>query len=337
MSLRKLNSLLLIAAAFIAAVSCDKEEETETLPYLNGSLYFSSPSFIRPGVTLTFSPSGLEHPDDEEIGYFWKVTPTMSVSDTTDVFSFTFPDTLQTYTVNCYAYAEGYNNSSYSRQVVVLQGGLDGSLTNTGIEASDPKITVDGIDYYYERIGELDWFRNNLASVSGGLAYQNEEVASDVLGRFYSYDEAVAACPEGWRLPTEEDWMSLAESLGEQVTEKYEIFDDVVADLMADAYINDIPVIEYWPSVGDVTNSSRLALLPFGYVNMGTMAEDGGYPYAVFDGIYIYAAFWTADKVEGEEGMAYYRYMICNQPEMMVGKADVSSFGASVRCVRDAQ
>lgn len=337
MSLKKLNSLLLIAAALIAAVSCDKDEETETLPYLTGILYFDCPSFVVPGQTVTMKTSGVEHPDGEEVGYFWKVSPSMSKSDTTDVFVHTFSDTLQTYTVTCYAFAEGYNNTSNSKQVMALKGGIGGSLQQTGIEASDPKITVDGIDYYYEKIGNLEWFRNNLASAGSGIPYVNEEITSDVFGRFYSYDEAMNACPEGWRIPSEEDWMSLAEALGETVTEKYSVFEEVTAKLMVNAYINDIAVLEYWPVVGDVTNSSRLSLLPFGYVNKGEMDEAGNYPHATFDGIYVYAAFWTADKVEDDENMAYYRYMICNQPEMMVGKGDVNSFGASVRCVRDAQ
>lgn len=335
MSLKKLNSLLLIAMALIAVAACDDDDETTTLPYMNGSLYFYCPSFVSPGEVVKMTPSGLEHPDGEEIGYFWKVTPTMNYNDTTDVYVHWFSDTLQTYTVNCYAFAEGYNNSSYSRSVIVMKGGLDGSLQKTGIEASDPKVTVDGIDYYYEKIGGLDWFRNNLASVKSGIAYQNEEVTSDVFGRFYSYNEAMTACPEGWRLPTEEDWMSLAEALGETVSEKYEVFEDVVAKLMVNAYINDLPLLEYWPIVGDVTNSSRLGLLPFGYVNFGTPDSEGGYPYADFDGIYTYSVFWTADKAE--DGMAYYRYMISNQPEMLVGKGEADSLGASVRCVRDAQ
>jgi hypothetical protein len=41
--------------------------------------------------------------------------------------------------------------------------------------------------------------------------------------------------------------------------------------------------------------------------------------------------------VEGEEGMAYYRYIIADRPEMLIGKGDVNTFGASVRCVRDAE
>ena len=67
------------------------------------------------------------------------------------------------------------------------------------------------------------------------------------------------------------------------------------------------------------------------------MNEAGKFPGASFDGVFEYVAMWTADKVAEEEGMAYYRYMRSDQPEMLVGKGDMNTFGASVRCVRDAQ
>lgn len=336
MSLRKLNSLMLIAALFLAAVSCKDEEETETLPELSG-LRFDCPSFVAPGQAVRMTPRGVEHPEGLPVGYAWKVTPTMSTFDTTDVYVHWFSDTLQTYTVNCYAFAEGYYSSSYSREVAVVKGGLDGSITKTGIRSSDKKITVDGVDYYYQKIGGLDWFRNNLASKSCGTPYANLDVMTDVFGRFYNYNEAMTACPDGWRLPTEDDWMSLAEAIGSPVSEKYAPFDDVASKLLVNAAFNGVSILEYWPVVGDVTNSSRLSMIPFGYANLGNMNEDGKFPGASFDGVLEYVAMWTADKVNGEEGMAYYRYMISDQPEMLVGKGDMNTFGASVRCVRDAQ
>ncbi len=336
MSLRKLNSLIFVAAMLLAAVSCKKNTETETLPSLEG-LYFECPSFVAPEQTVTLVPNGVKHPEGGKVGYYWKVTPTMSKADTVDVFVHKFSDTLKTYTVGCNAFAEGYYGVSYSTEVMVVKSGLNGSLTRTDIKSSDPKVTVDGIDYYYEKIGGLDWFRNNLAVTGSGAPYDNTEIVSDIFGRFYSYDEAMDACPEGWRLPTEEDWMSLADAIGSSVTEKYSPFKNVAAKLFVSAALNGTQILTYWPEVGNVSNSSRLSMIPFGYANLGNGDSVGKYPDAAFDGIFEYAAFWTADKVEGEDDMAYYRYMIANQPEMMVGKGDADAFGASVRCVRDAQ
>lgn len=340
MSLRKLNSLLVIAALIVvSAVSCKKDEETTVLPYLTG-LYFDCPTYVSPGEAVRLIPKGIDEPEDVEVGYCWRVTPTMSQNDTIDageIYVHWFSDTLKTYNVNCYAFAKGYNNAYATKEVMVVKGGLDGSITQTGIKPTDPKVTVDGIDYYYVRVGGLDWFRNNLAVTGSGVPYVNSDVMSDVFGRFYSYEEAMTACPEGWRIPTEEDWMSLANSVEADVTEKYTTFDDVASKLFANASFNGVQIIPYWPEVGDITNDGKVGLLPFGYTNLRSIDGDGKYPDASFDGVFEYAVYWTADKVEGNANQAYYRYMISNQPEMFVAKGDVKTFGASVRCVRDAK
>lgn len=336
MSLRKLNSLLLFAALFIAAVSCKDDDETESLPELSG-MYFECPLYVAPGQEVTMIPKVVEHPEGGTVKYAWKVTPSMSSYDTLDVFVHRFSDTLQTYTVNAYAFAEGYYSSSFTREVAVVKGGLNGTITKTGIRSSDKKITVDGADYYYQKIGNLEWFRNNLVSKASGTPYVNLDVMSDVFGRYYNYDEAMTACPDGWRLPTEDDWMSLAEAIGSPAAEKYAMFDDVAAKLLANASFNGKTILEYWPVVGDVTNSSGLAMIPFGFANLGNADENGRFPGASFDGVFEYVVMWTADKVDGEADMAYYRYMRSDRPEMLVGTGDVKTFGASVRCVRDAK
>lgn len=47
---------------------------------------------------------------------------------------------------------------------------------------------------------------------------------SEKYGLLYSYDAALAAVPEGWRLPSDEDWMTLETTLGMDPTEA-ELFD----------------------------------------------------------------------------------------------------------------
>lgn len=348
MSLRKLSSLFL-AAALIAAVSCDKDEEAEVLPSLQGTLSFNVPEYIYPDQILTMTPEGLSHPDDEGIGYYWKVVPGMTKSDTTCLqtgltpdgkpsdgsFTYQFPDSLGTYTISCYGFASGYSTSYTSTYVTIVKGGLDGSITGTGIAADDPSIEADGKIYYYVNHGGLDWFRNNLANPSYGVAFANSEAMSDVFGRFYSFEEALKACPEGWRLPTDAEWRELATSLDpDSRTEGYSPIPAIAADLMGEIQFNTSDMWDYWPAVGEITNKGKLAVIPSGYANLGEKSE-GGYPTASFFGVNEYAAFWTADIVEDEEGMAYFRYLICDQPDMQIYKGDTKTFGANVRCVRE--
>lgn len=347
MSFRKLY-LLVFAAAALAAVSCDDDDDTTVYPSLNGTLTFHAPEFIEPGQTLHMSPKGVSHPEGGELGYYWKVTPGMEISDTTRYengltldgkesdgsFSYTFPDTLATYTVSAYAFAQGYSGASRVRYVTVVIGDMtgNGSITGNGIKASDPKITVDGIDYYYTNIAGLDWFRNNLANPAFGAPYNKDEAMSPVFGRYYSYEEAVQACPEGWRLPTDAEWTAMAQVVNpESVLTENGSLTSIAADLMADVAFNGLTMWEYWPKVGEITNKSGLAIIPSGFSNLGEKI-DGKYPAASFSGTNAYSVFWTADK--NGETMANYRYVFCEEPDMVLAKGDVTTFGASVRCVR---
>ncbi len=350
MSFRKLTPLFILAAVLTTAVSCKDDEETEVAPYLNGNLSFNVEAFVTPNQIVTMKPSGASHPDGKGVGYSWKVTPGMEKSDTVRLqnglspdgkesdgsFTYEFPDSLATYTVSCTAFAKDYSSLTASANVTVVQPGLDGSITGTGIKASDPKIKDGDVDYYYISHDGLDWMRTNLANPAYGSPYANAEAASDVLGRFYSYEEAMKACPEGWRLPTDKEWRELAAKINEKsAAEAFAIIPEIAADLMGDVKFNLITMWEYWPEVGDITNKGEIAILPAGYANLGEK-KNGRYPMATYKGLGEYAIFWTSDKAADEEGMAYYRYLICDQPDMHVGKGDMKTFGASVRCVRES-
>jgi uncharacterized protein (TIGR02145 family) len=349
MNLNKLFSTILAAAAVISISSCKDDDEITSYPMLNGTLKISVPEFIEPDQTIKMTAKGVTHPDGKGIGYSWKVTPGMAASDTTMLesglspdgkatdgsFTYKFSDSLGTYNVSCYAFAKGYTSSYASQYVTTVKGGLNGTITGTGILSIDKKIEADGTSYYYTSHNGLDWFRNNLANPNYGVSYSNYEVMRNVFGNFYSYEEAVKACPQGWRLPTDAEWVAMANSVNPaSKAVAGEPINGIAAHLMADVKFNGTVMWEYWPSVGTIDNSSKLAAIPAGYSNLG---EKNGnrYPMATFFGAYEYAAFWTADKVAGDEGMAYYRYIIVDQPDMQIGKGDVKSFGANVRCVRE--
>ena len=131
--------------------------------------------------------------------------------------------------------------------------------------------------------------------------------------------------------------VGMAVSNDKSEADAYETIPGIAADFMADASFNSNKMWEYWPQVGEITDKAKIGVIPAGYANLGERDEDGAYPTASFFGMYEYAVFWTADLVEDEPGMAYYRYIICDQPDMYVGKGDINTFGASVRCVRDTK
>ncbi len=345
----KFQRLFYIGAMLLALASCKKDEDSTVLPSLNGRLrILSLPEFIEPGQTLTLKPSGVTHPDGKEVGYYWKVTPTMTKYDTTrytngldkpdasgqpsdGAFTHKFSDTLKTYTVYCYAFASGYSGLSASSYTTVVEGGKDKSIK--GITFPSESVETEDGTYYYGQIGTQTWTFNNLCEKGTdedlGLPFRNAEVMSDVFGRYYNYADAAAACAalpgDEWKLPTEEDWNILENYIKKSTASDSGYGHSVAAALMGNATFNENQMWGYWPNVGDITNSTGFSAISAGYAN-----TDSGN----FTGAYEYAMFWTATENPDNASQAYCKYIICDQPEIFTRTSDKDSFGASVRCIK---
>jgi uncharacterized protein (TIGR02145 family) len=73
----------------------------------------------------------------------------------------------------------------------------------------------DGRDYTVVPIGGLVWMAQNLAYVTpNSWCYDDQLRDCDANGRLYTWAAALTACPIGWRLATDEDWIGLEMSLG---------------------------------------------------------------------------------------------------------------------------
>ena len=313
----------------VAVISCKKDEETSITPSLDGYLMIEGlPEFVAPNETDSPTPlteyhleaKGVSHPDGGEIGYYWKVIPSAPSPCTTKIFTYKPTDTLQTVTIYCYAYADGYSSSYAISHATVVKGGLDGSIKTPGF----PSENILPGENYYTTIGAQTWTANNLSEGDAGIGFRNSEFMSDVYGKYYNYDDAMSACQAlgtEWQLPSKEDWKTLITyikgSMGANTT--------VASALMGNSTFNGTGMWEYWPTVGDITNASGFSAIPAGYANISS-----GY----FSGAYEYATFWTATPVEGNNDEAFYTYLICDQPDLFFGKGDKNSFGASVRCIR---
>jgi uncharacterized protein (TIGR02145 family) len=58
------------------------------------------------------------------------------------------------------------------------------------------------------------WMIDNFnLKVENSWSYENNNINIDKYGRIYTWKSALKACPEGWRLPTIEDWKELASEL----------------------------------------------------------------------------------------------------------------------------
>ena len=345
--IRAILSLAAVLAAVALAPSCKKDDETDTKPSLSG-MTFKLDGFARAGQKISVRPYGVVHPDGAPLKYYIKASSGVLVEkpDTIElanggitkpgevVFTFELPDSIADYTITCTAIDldNAYYGSSTSNTVTLIQPYTGGSVTGDNIDPLDDHFIDPRTDapenerkYYFTTIDGVEWFRNNLAYTGSGVPYYQSEVMSYPLGRYYTYEEAVSACPEGWRLPTDTEWVAVCNKMTGKAGKKGEILEGAAGALMADIYFNTVKMWEYWPAV-KITDAAGLAALPSGYANK----SDDHY---AFVGIQNYAAFWTSDLSE-DGTQALYRYINVNSPDIYAAYADKHSFAASVRCVR---
>lgn len=343
-----LKRLMIMAAALclaVGAVSCkkDKDDDSATSKSFSGTLSVQGVlPFVLKGTTVTAAPAGLGK-EKVDIGYYWTASPLYTKRDTTrrpgDPSSVTgayeckIKDTLCTVTVSCTAYATGYYTKSASAYCTIVDPAFGGSLKNDGVSKDMPSITDarDGNVYYYRKIGDKDWFVRNLAYKESGYPFRKSEVMDAIFGRYYTWTAAQDACPAGWRVPSEEDWKSLAVAAGYKGNAVAPVYKGVAGNLMVNASFNSERMWEFWPDV-KITNATGFCSIPTGYGILGT----GTTFYAGSED----AVYWTSSSYK-EEGsadeLAINRMINVNKPDFISNTVSKDSFLASVRCVRDSE
>ena len=152
-------------------------------------------------------------------------------------------------------------------------------MTNS-CEKIGSEIGCDGNDYQTVVIGNQTWMAENLDCSETGnfdkaLPYDWDPSNSEVYGLLYTWETACNICPDGWHLPTEDEWIELFEYLGG---------DSIAGGKMKETGTS------HWisPNTG-ATNSSGFTALAGGHF---THAGYGGGLYAT--GIDYNATFWTS-------------------------------------------
>ena len=171
-------------------------------------------------------------------------------------------------------------------------------------------VDQDGNRYSTRVYSGTEWMTENLrarTTIKGRGApfyFPNSDtstLSSQNYGLLYDYPTACKVCPEGWRVPTVEEW----ESLFKSISMKSNIVKDPI----------------YWEEEGN-TNKSGFNARPAGYGNNGQ--------YASYFGEKVF--FWAIDPENVNEPYTY----IIEKGEAEVRKAQQHNFyGFSVRCVRE--
>ncbi len=327
---KNLIAILSVIAVAVLAYSCDDDDESSSYSYLSGTLEYTSPAYTTAGDVLTLTPTGGSHPDGGDYGYYWYTTPTsiLEANDTTRYIGddssvdgslvFTVPDTLCTFTLTCCMYASGYYGISATNTITIVS---DKSVTGILHTRDEGTFTDerDGTEYRYTTYDGLDWMNTNLAYDGTGNPYggryQGSSPITPYFGNLYTYDQAEEACPDGWRIPTLEEWKAIGG--GE--------FIGTAGNYMVDAYFNSEKMWEYWPDV-NITNSSGLNVMPTGYA---FVYDDWSY-----SGLNEFAIYWTSTDYDDEQKM--YIGLYVDQPDVIQTNIHRETLGASVRCVRES-
>jgi uncharacterized protein (TIGR02145 family) len=333
----KLNNILLPAllVAALAILPGCKKENTEAKT-LSGYLSVELPPYMGGGESKTFMIDTLMTlicPDGETIGYYFRdettqTNDTLVKADGTILkhyYTYTAPSTKGNAKLTLAGFMgkdSKYSGFSTSYTTTVVFPGLSGSGSITGFDKEGSwtyRDFRDGRTYYCSIIGDLFWMRQNLAWDEAGVPFEGCGVMTDVFGRYYTWEEAQTACPNGWRLPTDAEVVALQENAAASKD-----IPGLAGKLMADLYFNDTRMWEYWRDV-KITDELCFSAIPVGY---GTVAE-GSYD---FQGDFKYAVFWTSDE---EDGYGICRYIYQNKDIVYRGRMSKTDFVAPVRCVME--
>lgn len=352
MSIRR---LILPVLALLSIAACKKEEEEVTYEYLTGEMRFSIPHYVEIGDTVVVTPRGVRHPHlaADSIGYcfsdsmfgtrdtvkaqtdpacsFKSFTLVIGCSRLDPAHTVVPKDTLGTFSLDVSAFAEGYYGRSSSQYYVVVKEGYgEGHTFRKGFDTTGVTVRIEDRDYYIADIDGKTWLRENLASGETGCPRDNCASVKNIFGKYYSWDDAVSACPTDWHLSTKAEWESALQAAGGHIS-----------GLLGDIYFNgetpDCRMWEYWPSVGAITNSTGLSLIPAGYGQIGhdALSPDPADWTYTFYGLWDFGAWWTADEDASDSSCALCAVIEERTDNISFDAMPKSFFAASVRCVRD--
>tara|TARA_Y100000310_G_scaffold249794_1_gene255930 strand:- start:15 stop:1244 length:1230 start_codon:yes stop_codon:yes gene_type:complete len=233
-----------------------------------------------------------------------------------------------------------YENGQKKEESAYKNGliqGLGLHFTESGeikYEVKEPVTDIDGNSYKTIRIGNQVWMAENLKvthyrngdAIPTGLSnsdwsnlstgayavYDGDESNVATYGYLYNWyavDDSRNIAPEGWHVPTDEEWTTLIDYLG--------------GNSVAGGKMKETGTAHWESPNTGVTNESGFTALPGGY-------RYGGNGYYGYMGSYGY--YWSS--TESSSNHAWYRYLHYYTSEVYRDFNNKKS-GFSVRCVRD--
>ncbi|MCQ2103058.1 MAG: TonB family protein [Fibrobacter sp.] len=169
----------------------------------------------------------------------------------------------------------------------------------------------DGLKYNTIQIGSQVWMAENLnyGGDNNGFCYEQNEGYCGKFGRLYLWDEALRVCPEGWHLPSREEFETLLDYVGYDSGKR-------------------LKSTKGWLMYDDRSGN--------GDEEYGFSANPAGFydnEFRNFQGIGSSAFYWSSDEGLGD---AYYLSFGYDKDYAQLEKARKDR-GQSVRCVQNQE
>jgi uncharacterized protein (TIGR02145 family) len=158
--------------------------------------------------------------------------------------------------------------------------------------------------------------------------YDNDSAMGNIYGKLYNWyavNDPRGLAPEGWLVPSENDWKILELFIGLNASETNEFGwrgNDLGSKLKESG-------TTHWISPNtSASNETGFSALPCGYRG----GYSSGYSSGSFDYIDYYGLWWSAEDHDSES--AYHRHLSYNSSKICRDYTN-KVFGFSVRCVKD--
>jgi uncharacterized protein (TIGR02145 family) len=214
-----------------------------------------------------------------------------------------------------------FNRQVWGRALLTVAAAVVGSVWSA---AAQQKGTFtdkrDGKVYKTVVIGGKKWMAENLNVKTGtSWCYGNQESNCKKYGRLYSWSTAAKmACPNGWRLPTQDEWAALVKAAGGKEVAGKKLKSKSGWNDYCDSEDEDARTC----FDGDGADDFGFSALPGGRRNADSeflYAGNGGY-------------WWTATEDGGSS--AYYRG-VGNDFDNVYESGNGKNNGFSARCVEE--
>jgi len=172
-------------------------------------------------------------------------------------------------------------------------------------------------DFRTVEIGSQIWMAENLnCNVAGSRCYDNLESNCDIYGRMYDWATAMTVCPEGWHLPSKEEWDAITDYIGDEYTDAKKL-----------------KATSGWNQDSNGTDDYGFAALPGGFIHTTWILFSD----TVSSGVGDFGAWWTTSQDDlnlktGYYESAYTRFMYTHNNTVWWSNFKNNWF--SVRCVQ---